>query len=162
MSFSHHPLCLADVSIRSIAVHRLLAQLVLSVLLQHGSKLVRCPLATEPVPGLQILNQPMDHLLKVLVLGQIDLFHLCGLHLLLQHLCVVCGNRYAVGMLEVILDHLPCNIVEHRASFSLSNSVGQKNACQSKKQLKFETHLLNLPRTSSPWHPKRSPGRRTT
>jgi hypothetical protein len=78
MSFSHHPLCLADVSIRSIAVHRLLAQLVLLVPLQHGSKLVRCPLATEPVPGLQILNQPMDHLLKVLVLGQIDLFHICG------------------------------------------------------------------------------------
>jgi hypothetical protein len=36
-----------------------------------------------------------------------------------------------------------------------------KFACQSKKQLKFEIYLLKLPRTSSPWHPGRSLGRRT-
>jgi hypothetical protein len=41
------------------------------------------------------------------------------------HLCVVCGNRYAVGMLEGIFDHLACNNVEHEAGFDLANSVGQ-------------------------------------
>jgi hypothetical protein len=36
-----------------------------------------------------------------------------------------------------------------------------KFVCQSKKQLKFETYLLNLPRTSSTWHPRRSLGQHT-
>jgi hypothetical protein len=61
----------------------------------------------------------------VLVLGLIDLFHLRGLHLLLQHLRVVCNNRYAAGMLESELDHLPCSIIEHEAGFDLANSVSQ-------------------------------------
>jgi hypothetical protein len=63
--------------------------------------------------------------LKVLVLGQIDPFHLCGLHLLLQYLCVVCGNRYAASVLEGILDHLPWSIVKHGVGLGLANSVGQ-------------------------------------
>jgi hypothetical protein len=86
MSLSYHLLHLADVSIHIIAVHRLLAHLILPVLLRYGSKLVGRPPATEPVPGLRILNQPIDRPLKVLVLGQIDPVDLCGLHLLLQHL----------------------------------------------------------------------------
>jgi hypothetical protein len=36
-----------------------------------------------------------------------------------------CGNRYAAGVLEGVLDHLPCSIVEHEAGFILANSVGQ-------------------------------------
>jgi hypothetical protein len=59
--------------------------------------------------------------LKVLVLGQVDPFHLRGLYLLLHHLRVVCGNIYATGMLEGIL----CSIVEHGAGFGLAISVGQ-------------------------------------
>jgi hypothetical protein len=61
----------------------------------------------------------------VLALGQLDPFHLCGPHLLLQHPRVVCGNRYAAGMLEDILDHLSCSILEHEAGFGFANSVGQ-------------------------------------
>jgi hypothetical protein len=38
---------------------------------------------------------------------------------------VVSGNRYAAGMLEGILNHLPCNNVEHEADFSLANSISQ-------------------------------------
>jgi hypothetical protein len=33
MSVSYHPLCFVDVSVRTIVVHRLLAQLDLSILL---------------------------------------------------------------------------------------------------------------------------------
>jgi hypothetical protein len=114
-----------DVSVRAVAVHRLLAQPILPVLLQHGSKVLRCPPAAVPIPGLWILNQPFDRSLKVLVVGQIDLFHMCGLHLLSQHLRIVCGNRYAACMFEGILDHLPCIIVEHEAGFGLANSISQ-------------------------------------
>jgi hypothetical protein len=52
MSLSYHPLRFADVSIHVVAVHRLVAQLVLPVLLRHGSKLVRRPPTAEPVLGL--------------------------------------------------------------------------------------------------------------
>jgi hypothetical protein len=38
---------------------------------------------------------------------------------------VVCGNRYAAGMLEDILEHLLCSIVEYEAGFVLINSVSQ-------------------------------------
>jgi hypothetical protein len=50
MSLSYYPMHLADMSIYAIVVHRLLAQLVLQV---------PCP-AAELVPGLWILNQPID------------------------------------------------------------------------------------------------------
>jgi hypothetical protein len=86
MSLSYHPLCLADVSVCAVAVHRVLAHLVLSVLLRHGSKLVGRPIAAKSVPGLRILHQPIDVPLKVLLLGQIDPVDLGGLNLLLQHL----------------------------------------------------------------------------
>jgi hypothetical protein len=86
MSLSYHPLHLADVSIHSIVVHRLLAQPVLPVLLRHGSKLVRRPPAVEPVPVLWILHPPIGVPMKVLLPGQIDLMDLRRLHLLLQHL----------------------------------------------------------------------------
>jgi hypothetical protein len=56
------------------------------VLLRQGSELVGCPVAAEPVPGLQILNQPIDPTPKVLLLGQIDPVDLGGLQLPLQHL----------------------------------------------------------------------------
>jgi hypothetical protein len=125
MSLSYHPLGLAYVSVCVVAVHRLLAHPILPILLQHGSKLIGCPPATEPVLGLWILNQPIDRPLKVLVSGQLDPFHLCKLHLLLQHLHVECGNIYAAGVLKGILDHLPCSIVEHGADFSLAKSVNQ-------------------------------------
>jgi hypothetical protein len=52
MSLSSHSLHLADVFLRAVAVHQLLAQLVLLVPLQHSSKLVRCPPAAELVLGL--------------------------------------------------------------------------------------------------------------
>jgi hypothetical protein len=57
------------------------------------------------------------------------------------------------------------------ASTSLTPSVKRKCSymqkrikfvCQSKKQLKFETYLLNLPKTSLLWHHERSHGQRTT
>jgi hypothetical protein len=60
MSLSYHPLCLADVSVHAIAVHRWLALQIHPVPLRHDSKLIRHPVATEPVPGLLILNQPID------------------------------------------------------------------------------------------------------
>jgi hypothetical protein len=86
MSLSYHPLRLADMCVHAIAVHRLLAHPVLPILLRHGSKFIRRPLVAQPVPGLRILNQPIDRPLKVLVLGQIDPVDLGGLHLPLQHL----------------------------------------------------------------------------
>jgi hypothetical protein len=36
---------------------------------------------------------------------------------------VVYGNRYAVGVLEGILDHLPCSVVEQGVGFGLANSI---------------------------------------
>jgi hypothetical protein len=60
MSLSYHPLCLADVCIYAIVVHRGLALSVHPVLLRHGSKLVIRLVAAEPVLGLLILNQPID------------------------------------------------------------------------------------------------------
>jgi hypothetical protein len=38
---------------------------------------------------------------------------------------VVSGNRYATGVLEGILDHLACSIIEDKVGFILANSVGQ-------------------------------------
>jgi hypothetical protein len=35
------------------------------------------------------------------------------------------GNRYAVDVLEGILNHLPCDIVEDEIGFILANAVGQ-------------------------------------
>jgi hypothetical protein len=96
-------------------MHQWLVQPVLPVLLRDDSKVLGRPPAAEPVPDHWILNQSIGRLLKVLVLGQLDIVRLHGLHLLLQHLCVVCDNRYAMNMLEGVLDHLPYNIVEHRA-----------------------------------------------
>jgi hypothetical protein len=51
----------------------------------HIYELVRRPVATEPVPGLWILNQTVNPL-KVLLFGQIVPMDLDGLHLPLQHL----------------------------------------------------------------------------
>jgi hypothetical protein len=85
MSLSYHSLCLTDVSINTVAVHRGLALSVRLVPLGHGSELIGRPLLAEPVLGLQRLNQPIDPL-KVLLLGQIDPMDLGGLHLPLQHL----------------------------------------------------------------------------
>jgi hypothetical protein len=84
MSLSYHPLYLANVSIRVVAVHRGLAQ---PVKLRHGFELIGRIVATEPVLGLLILDQPIVSPLKVLLLGQIDPVNLGGLHLPLQHLC---------------------------------------------------------------------------
>jgi hypothetical protein len=61
----------------------------------------------------------------VLVLGQVDIVHLHGLHLFLQHLRVVYDNRYAPSALEGVLDHLLFSIVEHRGGFTLTNPVHQ-------------------------------------
>jgi hypothetical protein len=80
MSLSYHPLCLADVFVHAVVVHRLLARPIPSVSLRHGSKLTGRP-------GLQILHQPIDVPLKVLLLGQIDFMDLGGLPLLLQYMC---------------------------------------------------------------------------
>jgi hypothetical protein len=85
MSLFYYPLCLADVFVHAVEVHRELALPVLPVPLRHNSELVGHPVAAEPVLGLWILNQPIDPL-KVLLFGQIDLVDLGGLHLLLQHL----------------------------------------------------------------------------
>jgi hypothetical protein len=98
MSLSYHPLRLVDVSVHTVAVHRLLAHSVLPAPLRHDSKLVGRPQVAEPVPGLQILHQPIDVLLKLLLLSQIDPVDLGGLHLLLQDLCAngnyICISKY--------------------------------------------------------------------
>jgi hypothetical protein len=60
MSLSYHPPCLADVSISAVAVHRGLALPVLTVPVQHDSKLIGCPVVAEPAPGILILNQPIN------------------------------------------------------------------------------------------------------
>jgi hypothetical protein len=39
-------------------------------------------------------------------------------------MCVVRSNRYAAGVLEDILNHLACNIVEDEVGFVLANSFG--------------------------------------
>jgi hypothetical protein len=72
-----------NMSIYVIAMHQLLAHLVLLGLLRHGSKLVERPPVVEPVSSLQILHQPINIPLKVLLLDQIDLMYQGGLHLLL-------------------------------------------------------------------------------
>jgi hypothetical protein len=41
------------------------------------------------------------------------------------HLCVLEGNRYAADVLEGVLNHLACSIVEDEASFILANSFSQ-------------------------------------
>jgi hypothetical protein len=68
MSLSYHPLCLADMSICAIVVHRELALQVQLVPLRHGSKFIGRPVAVEPAPGLLILNQSIAPL-KMLHLG---------------------------------------------------------------------------------------------
>jgi hypothetical protein len=55
---------------------------------RHGSKLIGHPAATELVPSIRRLNQPINLHLKVLLLGQIDPVDLAVLHLPLQHLHV--------------------------------------------------------------------------
>jgi hypothetical protein len=65
----YHPLDLTDMSIRVVTVHRLLAQPILAVLLQDDSKILEHPPVTEPISNLRILNQPIDHLLKVILCG---------------------------------------------------------------------------------------------
>jgi hypothetical protein len=60
MSLSYHPLRLVDMSIGGVAVHRGLALPVQPVSIRHGSELVGRPIATEPIPGLRILNQTID------------------------------------------------------------------------------------------------------
>jgi hypothetical protein len=99
--------------------------MVLPVPIQDDSKVLKRPPPTEPVPGLPILNQQTNRPLKVLVLGQVDIMRLRGLHLFLQHLHVVYDNRYAQGALEGVLDHLLSSIVEHRGGFTLANPVHQ-------------------------------------
>jgi hypothetical protein len=91
----------------------------------RSPKVLGRPPATEPVPGLWILNQPIDRPVKVLILDQVDPFLLCELHLLLQHMCVVCGNIYVAVVLEDALDHISRNIIEHRDGFGLTNSIDQ-------------------------------------
>jgi hypothetical protein len=88
MSLSYHSLRLADVSIHAIVVHQALALPVRLVLLRYDSKHVGHLVAAEPVPGLRILNQLINAILRVLLLGQIDHVDLGRLHLPLQHLCV--------------------------------------------------------------------------
>jgi hypothetical protein len=39
---------------------------------------------------------------------------------------IVGGNKYAAGVLEGVLNHLPCSIVEDEAGFVLANSFGQE------------------------------------
>jgi hypothetical protein len=119
---SYHPLCLADMTIRAIVVHRCLAQ---PVPLRDGSKLRGRPPPTRPVPGLQILDQPIDRPLKVLLLGQVDAMRQCGLHLLLQDLRVEHGDRYQAGVLDGILDHLTHNLVEDNVSHVFANAFRQ-------------------------------------
>jgi hypothetical protein len=118
------------------------------------------------------LNQPIVCLLNLLALGEIDPFHLCGLHLLLQHLRVVRGNRYAVACLKASLITFCVALLNTElASASITPSIKRKCSflqkkikftCQSTKQLKFENYQLNLPRISSPRHPERSPSWHTT
>jgi hypothetical protein len=38
---------------------------------------------------------------------------------------VVYGNRNVVGVLEAVLNHLACSIVEDEVGFVLVNSIGQ-------------------------------------
>jgi hypothetical protein len=74
-------------------------------------------------------------------------------------------------VLEGVLNHLSCGIVEDEVGFILTNVVDQvimflhakenELTCQSTKQLKFESYLLNLPRTYAPHHLDRSPSRHT-
>jgi hypothetical protein len=56
MSLSYHPLHLADVSIRAVVVHRGLALRVHLVLLEHGSELIRCLVASEPTTGMTMCH----------------------------------------------------------------------------------------------------------
>jgi hypothetical protein len=116
---------LADVSIHVVAMHQLLAQPILSVSLQDGFKILRRPPAAQPVLGHLILDQPINCPKKVLALGQVDAMSLCGFHMLLQHPRVVNNDRYQAGVFEGILDHLPCNVIEHGGSFNIANSIHQ-------------------------------------
>jgi hypothetical protein len=68
--YKYNPLGLQDVFVRVVAVHRWLAQPILPVLLWDSSKAIERPLAAKPVPGIQILDQQIDHPKKVLVLGK--------------------------------------------------------------------------------------------
>jgi hypothetical protein len=39
--------------------------------------------------------------------------------------CVVNSDRYQADVFEGIIDHLPCSVVEHGASFNVTNSIHQ-------------------------------------
>jgi hypothetical protein len=122
---SYHPLCLADVTVRTVVVHRRLAQPVLSIPLQVSYELYGRPPLAQPVPGLQILDQPIDRPLKVLLLGQVDAMRQHGLHLLLQDLRVEHGDRYQAGVLDGVLDHLTRSLVEDNIGHVFANAFRQ-------------------------------------
>jgi hypothetical protein len=74
--------------------------------------------------------------------------HILGVHTLLQHLCVVVGDRLEVGMLESILNHFSGGVVEDQAGRVMFKTILQtkmflhrretiKFAQERKKHLKF-------------------------
>jgi hypothetical protein len=80
---------------------------------------------THPVPGLRILDQPIDRPLKVLLLGQVAAMHQCGLHPLLQDLHVEHKDRYQASVLDGVLDHLTCSLVEDNVGHVFANAFRQ-------------------------------------
>jgi hypothetical protein len=59
-------------------------------------------------------HQPVDHPLKVLLLGPVEALPSLGVHVLLLHLSVEVSDRLEAGVLESILDHFPGSIVERQ------------------------------------------------
>jgi hypothetical protein len=98
------------VLVRTVVVQALLAPLIYSIPIRDGPKLKRCPPPTHPIESRRILHQSIDLPLNVLLLGQVEALRSLGVHVQLQHLCVVVGDRLEVGMLEAILDHFPGGI----------------------------------------------------
>jgi hypothetical protein len=109
----------------TVAVQAWLAPTVSSVLIRDGSEHGRRPPPTHPIKSHQILHQPVNLTLKVLLLGQVPALRNLGVHTLLQHLSVVVGDRLEVGMLESILDHFLGGIVEDQDGRVLFNTVVQ-------------------------------------
>jgi hypothetical protein len=84
-----------------------------------------CPPPAHPIPSLQILHQPIQFPLKVLLLRQVEALSSFFHHLLLQHLRVVLGDELAPCMLECVLYDSMSHVVDLEACIRIGRTLNQ-------------------------------------